>query len=63
MSTHPVPELMRLWRRGELTAEQATGHMLQHLLALFEWRREVEKRLAEDEQRIHQLEQRLAAKP
>ena len=31
MSTYPLSELLHLWKRGELTAEQAIGYMLQHL--------------------------------
>ena len=34
MSTHPIPDLLSLWAKGELTADQAIGHMLQNLLAL-----------------------------
>ena len=41
---------MKLWRKGELTAEQAVGYMMQHLVALFQWRAEVEKRLRQLEQ-------------
>jgi hypothetical protein len=28
MSTPPIDELMKLWRKGELTAEQAAGYMM-----------------------------------
>ena len=34
MSTHPIPELLSLWAKNELTADQAIGHILQNLLAL-----------------------------
>ena len=50
MSTHPIPELMQLWRKGELTAEQAVGYMMQHWVELVQWRAEVEKRLNQLEQ-------------
>ena len=50
MSTHSIPELLHLWGKGKLTVEQAVGHMLQNLLALFQWRSEVEKRLRALEQ-------------
>ena len=33
MSSYPLPELLRKWALGELTAEQAIGQLLQHLLA------------------------------
>ena len=31
-STYPPERLLDLWSRGELTTEQAIGHILQHLL-------------------------------
>ncbi len=34
MGTHPLKTLLKLWQRGELTVEQAIGHILQHLIAL-----------------------------
>lgn len=34
MSTYPVTTLLHKWTRGELTAEQLIGHLLQHLMAL-----------------------------
>jgi hypothetical protein len=43
MSTYSIPDLMRLWRKGELTAEQAIGHILQHLEEWYRWRMELEK--------------------
>lgn len=50
MSTYTIPDLLKRWIRGEMTAEQALGHVLQNLLAL-------SGRLAEVEQRLEQLEQ------
>ena len=50
MSTPPIDELMKRWRQGEITAEQAVGYMMQHLVALSQWRPEVEKRLRQLEQ-------------
>jgi hypothetical protein len=50
MSTYSIPELLQRWAKGELTGEQAIGHMLQNLHALFQWRTEVEKRLRQLEQ-------------
>ncbi|HMN31640.1 MAG TPA: hypothetical protein PKE45_26060 [Caldilineaceae bacterium] len=50
MSTHPIPELMQLWHKGELTAEQAVGYMMQHWVEWVQWRAEVEKRLRQLEQ-------------
>jgi len=34
MSTYSLEKLLQLWRRDELTVEQAVGHLLQHLAAL-----------------------------
>jgi hypothetical protein len=31
MSTYPLNELMRKWTKGDLSPEQAIGHILQHL--------------------------------
>jgi hypothetical protein len=50
MSTPPIDEWLKLWRKGELTAEQAAGYMMQHLVAMFQWRAEVEQRLRQLEQ-------------
>lgn len=29
-STYPLDKLLQLWRRGDLTADQMVGHLLQH---------------------------------
>ena len=50
MATHSIPDLWSMWSRGELSAEQAIGYMLQNLVAFFQWRNEVEKRLRRLEQ-------------
>jgi len=34
MSTLPPKELLSLWSREELSVEMATGHVLQHLVAM-----------------------------
>lgn len=34
MSTYSLEKLLQLWRREELTVEQAIGHLLQHLAIL-----------------------------
>ena len=41
-STYPLDKLLVLWRRGDLTADQMVGHLLQHHIEL--------------EKRVHQLE-------
>jgi hypothetical protein len=50
MSTYPIPDLLKLWARGDVTAEQALGYMLQHLLDL-------SGRVAELEKQLRQLEE------
>jgi hypothetical protein len=55
MSTYTLTDLLHKWRRGELTAEQLAGHLLQHLLAH-------DERLTDVEKRLRPLEQ-AAAKP
>ncbi len=36
MSTYSLDELLRKWSQGDLTPDQAIGHMLQHLTRLNE---------------------------
>lgn len=55
MSTYPATDLLRLWSQGEITSDQAIGHLVQNLVA-------VSQRLTELEKRLRQAEQRLAAK-
>ena len=50
MSTYSLPDLLQQWTQGNLTAEQAIGHLLQNLLPLMQ-------RLADLEKRLRQLEQ------
>ncbi len=45
MSTYPFDELMSKWSRGDITTEQAIGHMLQHINKLYEQIRELKQRL------------------
>jgi hypothetical protein len=45
MATHSPTELRRLWGRGELTGEQLHGHLVQHLLLVYERLDEIERRL------------------
>jgi hypothetical protein len=33
LSTYSLPDLLRKWSKGELTPEQAIGHLIQHGLA------------------------------
>ena len=34
MSTYSISDLLSRWRKDELSAEQAIGHLIQNLLAL-----------------------------
>jgi len=49
-STYSPTELLHKWALGELTTEQAVGHLLQHLLALGNRQTDFEKRLRALEQ-------------
>jgi hypothetical protein len=48
MGHHPIDELIELWKREKLTAEQAIGQMLQLLQAYEQRLREVARRLPVD---------------
>ena len=50
MSTYSLPDLLQQWIQGNLTTEQAVGHVLQNLLTLAQ-------RLTDLEKRLRQLEQ------
>jgi hypothetical protein len=53
MSTYEIDDLLRRWERGDLTAEQAVGYLLQNVTTL-------SARLAAAERAIRKLEQALA---
>jgi hypothetical protein len=36
MSTYTADELLRKWKQGSLSSDQALGHLLQHLTAISE---------------------------
>jgi hypothetical protein len=50
MSAYPLETLLRQWARGDLTAEQAIGQILQVMAKLLERIQEVENRLFRWEQ-------------
>ena len=50
MSTYTPPDLWHQWQQGNMTAEQATGHVLQNLLTLAQRLNDLEKRLRQLEQ-------------
>ncbi|MFN8491548.1 MAG: hypothetical protein U0350_28380 [Caldilineaceae bacterium] len=50
MSTYRPSELLQQWTQGNLTTEQAIGHVLQNLLMLAQHLTELEKRLRQLEQ-------------
>lgn len=49
MSTYSITTLLHLWKQNDLTAEQAVGHSIQHIVTLTE-------RMAALEKRLNQLE-------
>jgi hypothetical protein len=53
MSTYEIDDLLHRWERGELSAEQAMGYLLQNVVTL-------SARLAEAERAIRKLEQERA---
>ena len=55
MSIYQPAELLNLWKNETLTAEQAIGQLIQHLMLLT-------KMLTEYEKRIRQMEQRACEK-
>ena len=57
MSTYTIPGLIKLWAKGELTAEQAVGHLLQNQLTFSNRQTELSNQQIEFEKRLRQLEQ------
>lgn len=45
MTKYSVKELLSLWAKGELTSEQAIGHLIQNLVACIERIDHLEKRI------------------
>jgi hypothetical protein len=43
MSTYSIEQLLTIWKQDTMTAEQAVGHLLQHLAHVYERLRAVEK--------------------
>jgi hypothetical protein len=46
MSTYSVEQLLTIWKQENMTAEQAVGHLLQHLALVYERVRVLERRVA-----------------
>jgi hypothetical protein len=44
VSTYSVEQLLTIWKQDNMTAEQAVGHLLQHLALVYERLRTLEKR-------------------
>jgi hypothetical protein len=49
LSTYPIAELLRRWKLGELTAEQAVGHLIQHFILLTHQVTALERRVRQGE--------------
>lgn len=45
MSTYSPPDLLQQWAQGNLTADQAVGHLIQNLVTLLQRLTDLEKRL------------------
>ncbi len=50
MSTYPIERLLQMWRREEVTVEQVIGHLLQHLAALEEQGKALQKQVQQLQQ-------------
>ena len=57
MSTYTLPDLISQWAKGDLTPDQAIGHLLQNLFAQANRQVELSIRQTEFEQRLRLLEQ------
>jgi len=55
MNTYSVEHLLTLWKQEAITAEQAIGHLLQHIALLYERLRTLEKR-EKAEQKNHEAQ-------
>lgn len=55
MSTYSLEKLLQLWRREELTVEQAIGHLLQHLATLETQSQTLQKQVQNLQQAIKPL--------
>jgi hypothetical protein len=55
MNTSSVEHLLTLWKQEAITAEQAIGHLLQHIALLYERLRTLEKR-EKAEQKNHEAQ-------
>jgi hypothetical protein len=53
LSTYPIAELLRRWKLGELSAEQAAGYLIQHLAVLSPQVAGLERRLRRCEERLN----------
>jgi hypothetical protein len=51
VSTHPLEEVLRQWGSGELTPDQAVGHLMQHIAALHDQVARLRGRMAAVEER------------
>lgn len=45
MSAYPLDELLRKWTQGDMSTEQAVGHIIQHLKRLDEGQSDLDRRL------------------
>ena len=45
MSTYSIEQLLTIWKQDNMTAEQAVGHLLQHLAMVYERLGVLEKRM------------------
>ena len=48
VSTYSVEQLLTIWKQDNMTAEQAVGHLLQHLALVYERLRTLEKQACKE---------------
>lgn len=62
MSTYPASDLLQQWIRGEITPEQAIGHLLQHLVALHQQYQQLASSVGQIDGNLNELANRVATR-
>jgi hypothetical protein len=55
MSTYSLDELIHKWKQGDLSQEQMTGHMVQHMKLLHDQQIEILQRVVEMAKQLAQM--------
>ena len=62
MSTSTADHLLQQWKRGEMTPEQAIGHLLQHLVALHQQYHQLAGSVGRIDGNLNELANRVATR-